>query len=134
MQPAIDISDVTAVSNTTFSDTPTYTFKNPTNQWVIIDEIALGADSNFITNGKIQMKINGNVITSKGSATQEIGLIANLSIDFGEKSFIFLEPYTALDINARVTTGTGNIQCAVFGTQVTEDEFYKLKRKYLGDE
>jgi hypothetical protein len=132
MRALLDVSDKLTVTQTTYAATPVYTLKAPNDEFILLATINIGADSTFLNSGKISAKINGNFITSQGAVSRETGLIQNLSLEFKERDFIFVEPQSSLDIDLRMTTGTGTVQIAVTGTIVTRSEFEVLRAKYLG--
>jgi hypothetical protein len=133
MDSFIDIGDVTTVTNTAYSSTPTYSVTAPNDKYVVVGEISIGIDSNFASVGKLQGKLNSKIFTSKNSSNSEISLIKDYAVPSPEKSFLFIEPQNTLEINTRVTSGTAKIQCSVSGVEVTRDEFMLLRKKYLGE-
>lgn len=127
-----DISPKQTISTTTYSLTPIYKVTAPNDNYILLSQISLGADSNFLNDGFVDIEINGNKITSNSNALNEVQLISNLSIEFGVKDFIFIEPGSSLNINCRISSGSGTVQFAVTGTVVTKNEFQALRNKYLG--
>lgn len=132
MDAKIDISEKLTITNTTYSTTPSYSLQVPFDKYLLVSQIALGFDGNMLANGKIQIKVNGSATTSSGVSGGEVGVIANLTIDFKEKDFIVVEPQSSIDINMRVTGGTATSQVMVTGTLLTRDEYIKLKNKFFG--
>lgn len=132
MEPFFDLGDVTTVTNTTHPSTPTYKVTAPDDNFLVLGQISIGIDTDFISNGKVMMTLNGKVITSQGSSS-EISLVNNYTFDTKSQDFIFLEPHQTFELFARVASGSGKIQTGITGTLLTREEFRKLQKKYLGD-
>lgn len=133
MEALVDISSKLSVSNTAYGSTPTYKYSVPFDKYVLIRQIAIGADSDFIATGLFQLKINGSNATSQATANTEVGVIGNLAIEFGEKDFIYVEPQGTVEINMRVSSGSGTAQVIISGTVLSRNEFEKVRAKYLAE-
>lgn len=131
MEALLDIMDKTTVSATTYGTTR-YVLKSPNGRKIMLSQISIGVDSNFLSTGKIQLSINGSNSTTQNSSNQEVSLISNLTLDFKEKDFIFIEENSDIHIEFRVTSGSGVVQVVTIGTVLTIDEFNLLRKKYLG--
>lgn len=128
----VDISEAFSVSNTEYSDTPTYSLRAKDNRFLLLSQIALGTNSLFSSNGRLQIKINGVAVTNQSSPLQEVRIIKDLTLDFKDKDFIIIPANGTLEVFARMTSGTGKLQVAVSGTILTPEEYEMIKKKYMG--
>jgi len=132
MKPLIDISDKQTITVTAYPDPATYSYTCPNDAYALIRQISIGCNQDFQNNGRVQIKLNGTAVTTKSNALQEVQLISGLTIDFKEGDFVIIPPQSKIEVNARVTTGTGLIQPMVSGVLLSPDEYELLKIKYLG--
>ena len=129
----VDVSEKLSITNTTYdSSTPTYKLTASGDRYFKITEIALGVDSNFVANGKLQASVNGEVFTNQSAALQEISLIQNMTIRFTDDDFIFVEPNGSLNLDFRVTSGSADVQVQVTGVNLSRQEFERLRKKREG--
>lgn len=121
MIPLIDIVDETEVTSETFVNV--FSREPRPGKVIRIREIFIGANSVFKAEGKVTISIDGTPITSSGQANNEIGLIGNLSIRFGDDDLILLETGSKFEIDAKITDGeTGIIQPGITGVELTQEE------------
>lgn len=131
MKAIKEISEVFAVSNTEFNATPAYQLEATNARYIVIKEISLSFDSNMQSNGKFLLRIAGSSVTSQGASSEQnvtsTGVI-NFNYDISPL-FVHLEPGQSLDIDFKISTGSGDAQVFVSGYELNAEEFAKFKEK-----
>jgi hypothetical protein len=134
MIPLTDVSSINSVSNTTYDESsPTYSLQAKNGEYILITEISLGMDSNFLSVGYAQVSIAGQNVTSENSSSNENQFIANYTFNFtSTNAFVALEPGQSVKVNARVSSSSGKLQVGVSGIRLTQSEYFALRAKFLG--
>jgi hypothetical protein len=128
-----DVSDVITVSETVLTEK--YKYVVPSGVVFVPWEFSLAGNTDFETNGKWSLEIAGQVITSKGVASNEISLLKTLTIplsfEAGRRLFArALSPGEEIKLQARVTTGTGKIQVALSGFFISMGAWELMKKEF----
>ena len=129
MQPVIDFSGKLSVSNTAYDAVSRYSYTPPAGKYLLVREVSVAGDSTFLSNGKIQMVISGNSVTSNAGTATEISPLNSFSLPFGDDDLIILGPGEKLEVNMRVTSGTGTAQALLIGMLLNEVEYRALLAK-----
>jgi len=133
MDQFFDCSDVLTVDNTAYDyATPDYRLViPPPDQYLMIGQIAIAGDSNFFSNGRMQIRINGRSVTAKAGSQAEVHVLTFATFESKSQDFLFVEPNHSIEINARVTGGSAQAQFMVTGTLLSRDEFERRRKAYL---
>ncbi len=130
VRPLIDFSDKFTVTNIVFSDAVKYSLKPSANKIIVLKQISVSGDSNFLTNGRLAMSVADQDITSKGGVSTELDPQANFNIDYRYEDGIVLKTAEEIVIKPRVTSGSAQMQFQVTGVELNVDEFEKYKIKF----
>lgn len=128
MIPKIDMSAKLIISNTAYDNTNKYLYTNNTQLFFMVEEISFAVDSNFISNGELQMSVNGSPITSQAGVSTGITPQNTFSIRAGEKSFWILEAGESFETKFKMSSGSGVVQVILTGSLLNKSEYEALLR------
>lgn len=126
MLPYIDTSNKFSVTKLSHASSggEDYRVQPPSGRYLILRELSIYVDGNFVTNnGKIAVTLGSNSLSNSGGAAGEIQLANSLTVRFDAKDKIFLEPGQFLTADATVTTSTGTVQYALTAVAMTKEEW-----------
>lgn len=130
MLPIIDFSSRFTVANTAYNITNRYRYEAPSGRYVLIREISVAGDSNFLSDGRFQAFLSGVAITSENGALTEVNAQTNFTVRFGDDDLFIIGPSEALEILLRVAAAvTARVQILMTGIMLTEAEYRALLAK-----
>jgi len=132
MIPVLDFSNEFTVDNTAYNSTNKYAYEAPSGRFLVVQEISIAGDSTFLSDGRIQMSVAGNAVTSKAGASSEVNVINGFSSKIGTDDIpCVLSPSEEIEVLVRTTSGTGKAQIMLTGMLLNEVE-YKQYMKNKG--
>lgn len=109
-------------------DSPDFSLVNSGDKVILISELSLGFDSNFTSNGSVDLVIAG--IKVSDTPFEPIG---NITFDYsGEKDLCYLPPNEKLQVYYKVTSGSGVVQYSVKGVEYSLSEWDLILKKHFG--
>lgn len=133
-QPAHDYSDAISTSSGTFPATPQYVYTVPANKFLLLEELSLAVDGSFNLQGRAQIKLRDQIITTQGGAPAQggIALLANTTLNYKKDSVaILLNTGERIEISTRAAdaTTTVKMQVQLSGYLLDESEARYLAKR-----
>lgn len=133
-QAAHDYSTALSTSSSTFPATPNYVYTVPPNKFLLLEELSLAVDGSFNLQGRAQIKLRDQIITTQGGAPAAggIALLANTTLNYKKDSVaILLNTGEQIAISIRSADGSTTVQMQVqlSGYLLDESEARALAKK-----
>lgn len=130
--PYNDVSGLMAVSNTAL--TKLYSLTVPTDKELVLQTLAVYADATMISNGTLQIYINGQPLTSQGSASSGIALSgAGVAITMSDCTHeVTLQAGENISIWGACSSGTGHVNILTSGWLRVQSRLYPNGQQPLG--
>lgn len=133
-QAAHDYSDALSTATSTFPSTPNYIYTVPANKYLLLEELSLAVDGNFHLQGRAQIKLRDQIITTQGGAPAAggIALLANTTLNYKKDSVaILLNTGEKIEISIRSADGatTVKMQVQLSGYLLDESEARHIAKR-----